>query len=401
MRKLGVGIAALGLAFLACVADSGGSRTSASDAATSADTGVVIQSDGSVQDSSPQDSGVSCEPGKTPCGAACVDLQTSGDHCNACGHSCGGGTCVAGACKPVPRVMGQAAHDFAIDGNILVFTAGNFVQSCSVDGPCAGAGLKKLADFTAVNPGGTGVIAAASGSFDFAGNTDGNARLYDCPLATGCTTLVSKGTSMAGFPIIRSVTRSSTSYSVYAHNPMTGILGFTCTSGVCGALALAAAKTEAANLLGLSATKVYYSATTGGAVYSCPIDSFPCTGTAFMATPALSFAVTGAQRYLRFTTPQGRSAIGHCPEAGCPGGNNQPSIVWQTIGQIESFTADEDEIFWAETGGGGNLIRSCKRGACALPRDLAPFAVTPTKMIVTPKSLFWIDTNGDVVSLAR
>lgn len=32
------------------------------------------------------------------CGVTCVDLQTSADHCGACGHGCGLGSCVAGAC---------------------------------------------------------------------------------------------------------------------------------------------------------------------------------------------------------------------------------------------------------------------------------------------------------------
>ena len=66
-----------------------------------------------------------------------------------------------------------------------------------------------------------------------------------------------------------------------------------------------------------------------------------------------------------------------------------------------TFAADGTEIFWAESGGSGNLIRSCKMGTCGNPRDLATFAITPTKMLVTPKSLLWIDTNGDIVALAR
>lgn len=403
MRRVGFGTAAFAVLFLACVGDSGGSLTTpdAGDAS-----GAQVQ-DGATEDVSVQDGGQdvappTCDAGTTFCGSSCVDLQSSADHCNGCGHSCGGGSCTAGVCAPITRVSGLAASDFAVDGSVLVFTANNLVQSCSVDGPCAGAGLKKLADFTGANPSGTGAIAAASGSFAFAGNTDGNARLYACPLATGCATLTSKGSSMAGYPTIVASTQNATTYGVYVHNPMVGIQGFTCVSGTCGTLSVISPKTEAAGLLGASAAEVYYASAVGGAVYRCPVNAYPCVGVPFMAPSALSFAVSGADRYLRFVTAQGRSAIGHCPATGCPGGNNQPTVVWQTLGSILTIAADGDEVFWAEEGGGGSQIRACKRGVnCNLPRDLAKFSISPTKMIVTPKSVLWLDTNGDIVSLAR
>ena len=40
-----------------------------------------------------------CDAGKTLCGNACVDLQTSAGNCGACGTTCGGGAqCAAGGC---------------------------------------------------------------------------------------------------------------------------------------------------------------------------------------------------------------------------------------------------------------------------------------------------------------
>jgi hypothetical protein len=39
-----------------------------------------------------------CPSGRTACGGACVDVQTSATHCGACGVSCGEGVCVGGRC---------------------------------------------------------------------------------------------------------------------------------------------------------------------------------------------------------------------------------------------------------------------------------------------------------------
>ena len=46
-------------------------------------------------------SGGSCTCSKTACGNACVDLQTDGNNCGTCGHSCQGGTCSGGKCQVV------------------------------------------------------------------------------------------------------------------------------------------------------------------------------------------------------------------------------------------------------------------------------------------------------------
>jgi hypothetical protein len=302
-------------------------------------------------------------------------------------------------------VTGRAVTDFAIDGSELVFTAGDLVQSCASAGPCAGAGLKKLADFTGANPAGTGVIAAASGAIAFAGNTDGNARLYDCPLATGCpVNVVSKGVSMAGFPTVVTVPQNANTRVVYARAPMSGIQGYSCTGGVCTGLALAVSRDIASDLLAASPTELFYTAAAGGAVFRCPGNTFPCTGVAFMAPQARELAVTGDQRYILYTTPQGRAAIGRCPATGCPGGMNAPTMLWQTISDILTIAADGDEVFWAESGGGGIMLRGCRAGAggnCNLPRDLAQLAIAPSKIIATPKFLFWRDTSGEILALAR
>jgi hypothetical protein len=53
------------------------------------------------------DAAIVCStPGEQACGNVCAPLATSGDHCGACGHSCGGGVCEAGRCKPFELYKG-------------------------------------------------------------------------------------------------------------------------------------------------------------------------------------------------------------------------------------------------------------------------------------------------------
>lgn len=58
-----------------------------------------------------------CAATETACGKACVDLQTSTDHCGRCDHSCGDDGCNKGRCLPVDLLDGLdfpttiATHD--------------------------------------------------------------------------------------------------------------------------------------------------------------------------------------------------------------------------------------------------------------------------------------------------
>jgi hypothetical protein len=64
-----------------------------------------------------------CPAGKTPCGGACVILESDGDHCGACGHACGGDPCAMGRCQPTTMASGQNAPlGVAVDGTTLYWT---------------------------------------------------------------------------------------------------------------------------------------------------------------------------------------------------------------------------------------------------------------------------------------
>ena len=67
--------------------------------------------------------GLNCMGAEIACPGGCADIVNDGANCGACGHSCQGGACVAGACQPVTVVKALAsARELAIDGKSIYWT---------------------------------------------------------------------------------------------------------------------------------------------------------------------------------------------------------------------------------------------------------------------------------------
>src|ERR1700690_421077 len=64
---------------------------------------------------------ITCSSGYTLCSGQCVDEQSDGANCNACGHSCQTGACLAGVCQPVALATGRVSPT-----SIAVSSAGVF-----------------------------------------------------------------------------------------------------------------------------------------------------------------------------------------------------------------------------------------------------------------------------------
>ncbi|MDB4934856.1 MAG: Tryptophan synthase alpha chain [Labilithrix sp.] len=121
---------------------------------------------------------------KTLCTDACVDMMTSSDHCGKCGHSCGGGQCLAGVCQPV-RIAGGLTNAHAIDLSPtagVVISADKDVVRCDAPGGCTPATLKAVA--TGFNQLNDMVVAGTDVYFIY--QFGDFSRLVKCPLATGC-----------------------------------------------------------------------------------------------------------------------------------------------------------------------------------------------------------------------
>lgn len=85
----------------ACVGDDAPATTPAADASVtdsgSADAGSPV--DGGAADAS-SDAGPACVAPAVTCGTGCADLNLDAANCGRCGHSCLGGACAAGVCRP-------------------------------------------------------------------------------------------------------------------------------------------------------------------------------------------------------------------------------------------------------------------------------------------------------------
>jgi hypothetical protein len=75
---------------------------------------------GAAADARGKDAAPACAPGKTACGAACVDLSADTKNCGTCGHGCAGAeACTGGACvltcNPGLTACGGACVDTTSD----------------------------------------------------------------------------------------------------------------------------------------------------------------------------------------------------------------------------------------------------------------------------------------------
>jgi hypothetical protein len=91
----------------------------------------------------PDCQGGNCSCQETTCGSGsgstCVNLQTDGHNCGACGHDCQGATCQAGLCQPVAIASSQSSPwGIAIDATTVFWT--NTGDGTVKMAPISGAG---------------------------------------------------------------------------------------------------------------------------------------------------------------------------------------------------------------------------------------------------------------------
>ena len=76
--------------------------------------------------------------GLTQCGAACVDLVTSGANCGECGNSCASGGCIHDACtcSGEPQCPDACACFSRFEGGSKACMGAVASQTCATDAPC-------------------------------------------------------------------------------------------------------------------------------------------------------------------------------------------------------------------------------------------------------------------------
>lgn len=120
------------------------------------------------------------------CGDACVDLQTSAANCGTCGHSCGAGSCVAGACQAITVATFTSVEGIAASPKGIVIAADSTINLCAKPEGCTAAtslttiksGISQLNSVTVSTTG------ATSTAF-WDGNEGDFEVVYSCPV-DGC-----------------------------------------------------------------------------------------------------------------------------------------------------------------------------------------------------------------------
>ena len=324
-----------------------------------------------------------CPGAEVRCGGACVDTTVSPDHCGACGRSCGGGTCAAGACSVATIRDGIAGlNGFAVDDTSLYFTSEDKVASCPL-GACTGV-PKQLAAMVAYD---ALDIHVDSGFLYFESAPNQTTRrpaIYRCPV-TGCP---NPPASIAadGLNGIQSFTTFAK--SMYANLGGSGVNRVDCSSGVCSAGTRIVARPVAQ--FAVDAQRVYFNDTTGGGsqLATCPLVA-DCTRTVLTTTRVLGgIAVAGNLVY--FVGPgvtSGGEAVLAC-QAGvaCP----VPTVLTKTANPIPNLAADAKGIYWTE----GDALKSCADVACVGGIRTVATGLTKPGMLQRDPKFAYFRTDG-------
>lgn len=127
-----------------------------------------------------------CTAPMTDCDGACTSTGDDALNCGRCGRSCGGGSCMAGACQPVDLITGLTGlNGLAVDADRVYFSQPTRVAACDLVAGCSG-GVTELV----LRAGRITAMALAGDTFYWAGphsNPDSkDSELFECPIA-GCS----------------------------------------------------------------------------------------------------------------------------------------------------------------------------------------------------------------------
>jgi len=392
-------VSTITVALIACVGDDpvglapGSPVDSSGESPGTADGGsdAGVSTDGETADAT-----VPCAPNETRCGDVCVDLSSSSDHCARCNRSCGGAKCELGVCGVDTFATGLTGlNAFALDETHVYFTLGNFVRRCPKAGPCAGAAVQTLADFTGQNDDGTGAIMVAGSRIIFVGAVNGSTiRLYNCPV-TGCDQLKGFASSRAGFADI-----AIAGEQVYFYNPMSGVQSSTCSAnGDCTETANRASNTFTDAPLAATAIHYYFAKKNGSSrvgIARCPASENSCTTAEDVAS------VENVQKFwirddlLVIFWPGGQgggSRVGRCSLEDC----KTITDVRRSTLTFTDATLEGDHLFWIEEGD----LKTCPITSCAAPTTLASGLNEPRDLQVDEQFVYWIEKSGPEVSTIR
>jgi hypothetical protein len=334
--------------------------------------GTTPGSDGSTTSDS-GDGGtppLSCDGGLVVCGtgaaAACVSLDTSGDNCGACGHSCGGGKCMGRKCAPAviysvpPPDAGVVIGPLAQDMNDVFFESDENTPyrllACPKTG-CTGAAATPRQ--IAVMPFSIGAIhVPTAGTIAFLSapqNSSGTERpaVFSCA-TTGCPAVPTSFVA-DGLNGIDARLRSSATGILFGETGGTGLFSTTCANGSC-------------------ATPVSFFGTTTKGTHG------------FTGTAALLYFIDSATRGSNIA----RCAVG---DTAC----TPISVVPADESTVEGLEIWAGKLYWLLPGRSGFIegkLMSCDLPACATPAPQAIGLDSPSGLNVDASGAYWLTAGN-------
>ncbi len=319
---------------------------------------------GPAADASVLPDGGACPGATTLCGAACVDLQTSGENCGACGHTCAGAACGGGRCDASLVRDGLGAGDvrYAIDDKRVYFTSGTRILSSAVDRPTEVATPHTdLAPYVAT------ALAAGQGTLFFGSDYD---------------RLISSGSS-GSFPRRYSGFRACSTAATCPATPST-------LYEVLGSRLVVAASSSAAP------PAIVYFAPAGDQVqYATCTAPGACPSSRNFVDASATFVALDA-KYVYFVN--GSNQLGRCEQAvEC----KTPTILNPTVlepSNLVGMAVRDDKVFLAYAGNTGakdaRILRcpadGCPGGFELFAKDLGPI----TTLVADASGLYFNDVDS-------
>lgn len=379
------GLGVLPLIFVACVGDS--PTVDAGGDASQGDAAADVAADNAIVDST-----TPCDA--TSCGGSCVDLTTSAAHCGACGHSCGGGTCVASQCEPETFQTGINAAHLGVDSTGVYYSTDALIEKCALD-TCKPAPTQ-LWD-NGVNQAIDGV-AVSSGNLYFLGeNNNGKPAMYRCP-GSGCTV----PTQLAGIAANGYAGPFVSGSDVYFApiSSGTNIQHSNCTTACTSTEVLSATTFSGDTFLVADGTSIFFYRTNTNEIYKCLASgAATCTlTTPFVAatgltTGAIGMGIVGTTLYIAI---QGASGYTNGKIVVCPtnGASCNPSTFIDKLGFPQRFAVDANGLYWwaqDET-----AVKSCPISGCVNGQHTVAKNITGATGDLTAQSgaLYWLNYGG-------
>jgi hypothetical protein len=320
-------------------------------------------------------------------GNVCTNLQTDGNNCGGCGHSCLGGGCVGGSCQPttLATVSGAYVEQMATDGVNMFFTANatganGGIYSCASAG-CGGTATKLIGGIqnprgifydrtnnlvwytNEQNPSGTIEYIAPSGanhvvwqqnlanpvSIATDGTTvffAGGSGLEKAPFSNGAS--ISNSIANLSFPWIAAVDNTNVYVADRTQNLVaTCAKGSSCTTNPPAALI---SGVNAPLQVIADGTNVWVAVSGAGTVYKCSMTSCGSPIIAGLAS-AEAIAVDGTNVY---ASSASAGTIVRCSVNGC----SSPTVI--ATGQSgQGMEVDSVAVYWTN-GSAGTIMRLAK-----------------------------------------